>query len=59
MVVAQAYALYNHKKNIAMEEFEKSMDGIFSTSVCPGTIDKSPQAYKPMEEKKYYVLLSR
>lgn len=38
------------KKNIAMEEFEKSMDGIFSTSVCPGTLDESPQAYKPMEE---------
>ena len=38
------------KKNIAMEEFEKSMDGIFSTSVCPATLDESPQAYKPMEE---------
>lgn len=33
-----------------MEEFEKSMNGIFSTSVCPGTLDESPQAYKPMEE---------
>ena len=38
------------KKNIAMEEFEKSMNGIFSTSVCPGTLDESPQAYKLMEE---------
>lgn len=38
------------KKNIGMEEFEKSMDGIFSTSVCSGTLDESPQAYKPMEE---------
>lgn len=38
------------KKNIAMEEFEKSMNGIFSTSVCPDTLDESPQAYKPMEE---------
>lgn len=38
------------KKNIAMEEFEKSMNGIFSTSVCPSTLDESPQAYKPMEE---------
>ena len=26
------------------------MNGIFSTSVCPGTLDESPQAYKPMEE---------
>ena len=38
------------KKNIAMEEFEKSMNGIFSTSVCSSTLDESPQAYKPMEE---------
>ena len=38
------------KKNIAIEEFEKSMNGIFSTSVCSGTLDESPQAYKPMEE---------
>ena len=34
----------------AGEEFEKSMNGIFSTSVCSGTLDESPQAYKPMEE---------
>ena len=38
------------KKNICMEVFEKSMGGIFSTSVCPGTLDESPQAYKPMDE---------
>ena len=38
------------KKNIEMEEYEKSMNGIFSTSVCFGTLDESPQAYKPTEE---------
>lgn len=38
------------KKNIGMAEFEKSMNGIFSTSVCSGTLDESPQAYKPTEE---------
>lgn len=38
------------KKDIGMEDFEESMNGIFSTSVCPGTLDESPQAYKPMEE---------
>lgn len=38
------------KKNIEMKDFEKSMNGIFSTSVCPGTLDESPQAYKSMEE---------
>ena len=26
------------------------MNGIFSTSVCFGTLDESPQAYKPTEE---------
>ena len=38
------------RKNIAIEDFEKSMNGIFSTSVCHGTLDESPQAYKPMDE---------
>lgn len=38
------------KKQIGMAEFEKSMEGIFSTSVCESTLDESPQAYKPMAE---------
>lgn len=38
------------KKNIEMEKYEKSMNGIFSTSVCPATLDESPQAYKAMDE---------
>lgn len=38
------------QKNIALEEFEKSMEGIFATSVCRDTLDESPQAYKPQEE---------
>lgn len=38
------------RRNIAMEDFEKLMAGIFSTSVCEGTIDESPMAYKPTEE---------
>lgn len=38
------------KKNIALEDFEKSMAGIFSTSVCEGTLDESPMAYKPTAE---------
>ena len=38
------------KKNIGMDDFEMSMSGIFSTSVCPGTLDESPQAYKSVEE---------
>lgn len=38
------------KKNIRLSEFEESMSGIFSTSVCEGTLDESPMAYKPTEE---------
>lgn len=32
------------------EEYKESMKGIYTTSVCPATIDESPMAYKPMEE---------
>ena len=38
------------KSKISMKEFEKSMKGIYSTSVCKETLDESPQAYKPMDE---------
>lgn len=38
------------KKNIPLADFEKSMSGIYSTSVCEGTLDESPMAYKPTEE---------
>ena len=33
-----------------MEDFQKAMADIFSTSVCPNTLDESPQSYKPKEE---------
>ncbi len=33
-----------------VEEFEKEMQGIYSTSVSSSTLDESPMAYKPMEE---------
>ena len=38
------------KDSISMTEYKKAMDGIYSTSVCRGTIDESPMAYKPIEE---------
>lgn len=38
------------KKQITMAEFKDTMDGIFSTSVCEGTLDESPMAYKPTAE---------
>ena len=38
------------RKLIPLSEYEASMSGIFSTSVCAETLDESPQAYKPSEE---------
>lgn len=38
------------KKHITMSDYEKSMTGIYSSSVCPGTLDESPMAYKPTED---------
>lgn len=38
------------KDNISLEEFQNSMDGIYSSSVCESTIDEAPQVYKPIEE---------
>lgn len=38
------------KELVSLEEFEKSMNGVWTTSVCQSTIDESPMAYKPIEE---------
>lgn len=38
------------KVNITMEEFQSSMEGIFTTSINISTLDEAPMAYKPMEE---------
>jgi RNA-splicing ligase RtcB len=38
------------KESITLTQFEKSMDGIYSSTVNKSTIDEAPQAYKPMEE---------
>jgi RNA-splicing ligase RtcB len=38
------------KASITFTEFEKSMEGIYSTSVNKSTIDESPFAYKAAEE---------
>jgi RNA-splicing ligase RtcB len=35
---------------LKMEEFKAQMSDVYSTSVCPETIDESPMAYKPMQE---------
>lgn len=38
------------KRSLSMEEFRKSMDGIYTTSLSMDTLDEAPFAYKPMEE---------
>jgi tRNA-splicing ligase RtcB (3'-phosphate/5'-hydroxy nucleic acid ligase) len=34
------------RKSVSIEEFTKSMEGIYTTSVCNNTLDESPMAYK-------------
>ncbi len=38
------------KENFTVEEFQKSMEGIFSTSINESTLDESPMAYKSMDD---------
>ena len=38
------------RQTLSMEDYEKSMDGIYTTSVNKDTIDEAPMVYKPMEE---------
>lgn len=38
------------KENISMDEFKASMEGIYSTTICPGAIDESPMVYKDTNE---------
>lgn len=43
------------KQNVSMDEFRKSMEGIYSTSVCDSTLDESPMAYKDIEYVLEYI----
>ena len=38
------------RETLSMEQFRDTMKDVYTTSVCEGTIDESPMAYKPMEE---------
>lgn len=38
------------KEQISMEDYEKSMKGIYTTSVNSATLDESPMAYKSIDE---------
>ena len=35
---------------LSMKEFQKEMEGIYTTCVLPDTLDESPMAYKSMDE---------
>lgn len=38
------------RENLTLEEYKKSMEGIFTTSVNESTLDEAPMAYKPIDE---------
>lgn len=38
------------KENISLDAFKASMKDVYSTTVCKGTIDESPMAYKDSQE---------
>lgn len=38
------------KECICLKDFEESMKGIYSSSVCVSTLDESPMAYKSLED---------
>ena len=38
------------KEMVSLEEFQHSMDGIYTTSVSISTLDESPMVYKPIDE---------
>ena len=37
------------RRTLDLATYEKSMEGIYTTSVCSSTIDEAPDAYKPAE----------
>ena len=38
------------QRKTLMDEFKKSMEGIYSTSISKTTLDEAPFAYKPMDD---------
>lgn len=43
------YSRSRAKEELSMEDYKKSMDGIYTSSVSSDTLDECPQAYKPIE----------
>ncbi len=38
------------KENLSMEEYKKTMEGVFTTSINERTLDEAPMAYKSLED---------
>lgn len=38
------------KRSLSLDEYKKSMEGIYTTSLSMNTLDEAPFAYKPIEE---------
>ena len=38
------------KENIPLKDYKDTMQGIYSSTISPETLDEAPQAYKPLEE---------
>lgn len=49
------YSRNEAKKEFSLEDFEKQMSGIYSTSINENTLDESPMAYKDKEEIIKYI----
>ena len=38
------------RQRLSLEEYEKAMEGIYTTSVSEATLDEAPMAYKALED---------
>lgn len=43
------------RRTLSIAEYEKTMDGIYSSTVTEDTIDEAPMAYKPMAEIEKHI----
>ena len=42
--------LFRSKNTLSLEEYKRSMEGIYTTSVNEATLDEAPGAYKSLED---------
>ena len=43
------------RKRVDFKEFKRTMEGVWSTSIRPSTVDESPFVYKSMKEIIRYI----